>query len=510
VIQLTGASRRRQYLLGPRRAPLVSGWRTVAIGPDLLLEAHPDLQVTQAMTGDRRLTLLGFIVDPTAPGRSDIEILEGLADDVRIDAPAVGTARFGGRWVLIVEAGGHTVLLADPAGLRQTYHAVSGAGAVWAASQSAFLAQVLDLPVDPEAAEFAGSVYFRSYPEPWWPADATLHQGSQRLLPNHLLDLRTGLVRRFWPDAPKGRLSVDEAADRCATLLRGSMNAAAARGPLVLGLTAGIDSRSLLAASRDVQAGLLCCTIDNGVSGGNRRDVTTARRVLDRLGLPHLVVPRASSIDPSFLRDYQASVDCPHAYCAHHTFGLLRDLPTDRLWVSGNCSEIGRGYLRSQMPGIVTTPRSLAAAANMERSPWAVRSIGRWLDTAAPAAERYGYDPVDLFHWEHIMGSWLANAQSERDIVTDWFTPFGDRLLIETMLAVDLADRMPPAHRLHRAMLSILWPETLAEPFNPVDPIGRLRLVARSGAVGLLSRTHLLGPIKTAFLKARSRRIERL
>ncbi len=162
-------ARRRQFLLGPRRLPLVRGWRTVEVGDDLLLEAHPDLKVTQAHTGDRHLTLLGFIVDPTDPARSDDEILAGLAADIQMDALGASTDRFGGRWALLADIDGQTIVFTDAAGLRQVYHAASGSGAVWAASQSAFLAQVLDLPVDPEAAEFAGSLYFASYLEPWWP-----------------------------------------------------------------------------------------------------------------------------------------------------------------------------------------------------------------------------------------------------------------------------------------------------------------------------------------------------
>ncbi len=288
------------------------------------------------------------------------------------------------------------------------------------------------------------------------------------------------------------------------------MAAAAARGPLALGLTAGVDSRTLLAAGRDVQSRVLCCTIDSGLPGDSRRDVVTARRVLDRLGLPHLVMPWMPAMDASFLRDFMASVDCPHLYCAQYVLALRRDLPADRLWVSGNFSEIGRGYFRSGHPGIEATPLSLAAAVNMERSPWAVRSIGRWLERAAPAAERYGYDPIDMFHWEHGQGSWLANGQAEWDIVTETFTPFDCRLLIETMLAVDPAERRPPGHRLHRAIIEILWPETLAEPFNPMGPVRRLRAAARIGTLAFLHRTHLLGPVKTAFLRARSRRIKHL
>ena len=503
--QFDGA-RRRQFLLGPARPRSIDGWQSTTVAPDGLLESGADLTVAQARVGDRELTVLGFILDPTDPSRDDGDIARELVAVPSLDALPLATSRFSGRWAIIARHGGAGLMFTDPAGLRQVHYALDRSGRVWCASQARLLARVLELPVDDDADDFARSIYFRSYAEPFWPGEASRYRGVLRLLPNHTLDLRSGRVARFWPTQA---LRPDPTADpvhELGALLQGSLLAASRRRPLALALTAGWDSRTLLAACRGFAADLLCFTLDNQVGGDNAIDVRIARRVTDRSGVRHMVID-GQAVEPGFLEAFQASVDTPHRYCAGHAWGLVRDLPPDRLAVTGNLSELGRSYFQTHYPDLPTTALGFARVLNMERSPWAVKTIGRWVDDAVPVAVRYGLDPVDLFHWELYCGTWLAAGQAEWDMATDTLSPFNCRLVLETVLALDPARRKLPLNALHRDLMQDLWPELLTEPINPEPVRGRATRATKRVAVRLLRRSGIYDRVRDAYLEARSRRI---
>ena len=504
---LDGA-RRRQFLFGPSRTPSVDGWRQTTVAGDSLLESGPDLAVTRAEAGDRELIVLGFILDPTDPSRDNADIARELASVPSLAELPDATARFGGRWAVIARQGAEGVVFTDPAGLRQVHYAFDASGRAWCASQARTLAARLGLPADDEADEFGRSLYFRSYPEAFWPADTTRYRSVRRLLPNHCLDLASGRTARFWPVRPLRPGPVEDPVETVAALLQGTIQAASRRQPLALALSSGWDSRTLLAASRGIAGDLLTFTLDNRAGGVNGLDVRVARRLTGRLGVRHMVVDGRTP-ERQFVDALQDSVDAPHRYCAGHVSGLLRDLPADRLAVTGNLSELGRSYFQTHHPDLEPTGHGFAAVLNMERSPWAVAAIGRWADEAVPAAARYGHDPVDLFHWEIYAGTWLASGQAEWDMAAETLSPFNCRLILETVLSMDPAERILPANALHHRLMSALWAEVLVEPINPEPARRRAARATKQVAVGLLRRTGMHGRVKRAYLEARSRRMVR-
>src|SRR4029077_6543503 len=96
------------------------------------------------------------------------------------------------------------------------------------------------------------------------------------LLPNHSLDLHRWTIRRFWPRKARGRLPLKEAAEKGAKQLRALTLAASRRFPLSLPLTAGRDSRALLAAARDVAKEVHFFTLEMPDMIHNRTDLRIA------------------------------------------------------------------------------------------------------------------------------------------------------------------------------------------------------------------------------------------
>ena len=481
------------------------------MGSGWVLDVHPDLPVAQATGPGTELTLLGYALDPLDQGHSDEDVLGGLAALGTAEPIIEATANLGGRWVLIVATEGGLQLITDAVGLRQVFY-TAGPGGRWCASQAGLIAAQAGIALDPDAAAFMRSLYFRAYREYWWPFDTTPYRGIRRLPPNHVLDVDRGEARRYWPRAAFPQRPLEAVVGEGAELLRGSLHAAARRGPLALTLTAGLDTRAILAASRDVRAQVLCYTLDPRTLGTQQADLEVPIRLAARLGLPHLVIGAAPQADPDFRRAYRESVDTPHAAWAASAEGIAAVYPETRLSVTASCSEIARAPEHWHDSPRTVTPRSLLSFANMDAdgSGYALAALGRWLEGAAPAAERSGQHPLTLFYWENRIGSWLASGLAEWDVVHETCAPFACRRLLETLLASDVGERRGPGYRLHHALIERLWPEALREPVNPLGPLQFLRQSAKRGTFRALRATGAYRPVMGIYLRARSRRMERL
>lgn len=494
---------RRQFILGSEVLPRFPSWQRVRVGGKLWLHAHPDLTVTQAVAGPLELTLVGFLLDPENPSDTNAHVLRGLSTRIRVVEDVFrATAGMGGRWVLIVSIGQKAILFADPCGLRQVCYTISTDRRMWCASEPTVLAEQLGLSSSPQAERFLASPYVRSEEEHWWPGDSTLFSEISHLLPNHFLDLTTKTSHRFWPWAPLQQVSMAEGVQRGAELLSGLLKSAANRFPLALPITAGLDSRMLLAAAREVKDEIFYYTLRKHHTPSE--DIEVPARLLRRLGLTHHVIDAMAPADEAFWQLYRANTYGAHKAWSNIAFSLHNHYPSTRVAINGNCAEITRcaysrpNRIRRVAAGKVPV-RDLLYLGAMDRNAFSLEHIGRWFEEAAPQAIDNGYDLLDLFYWEQRMGRWQASAQLEWDIAQETLSPFNCRALINTWLGVDRTFRVPPSSTLFLEMTHRLWPEVLSEPVNPKSSARKLLRSAKRQTFSLLGRT----PLLTAYRRIR-------
>ncbi len=500
---------RRQFILGGEPADGIGGWRRERVGGRIPLAAHPDLPVEQLREGELELTLLGFMIDPDAPERDNAGVLRSLAGQGSSQlAVAQATMRIGGRWILIGDNGRETFLFTDPCGLRQVcYHSAEN-GDVWCASQPGLLSESLGLPGSEEAHGFMESIYFRTYREYWWPGSGTSVAGVRHLLPNHYLDLRSGRALRFWPWEPCQPRELAEACGRGAEVLRGMIAGAANRSPVALPLTAGVDSRLLLAASRDLRDRILYFTMLREHT--RPEDIEVPRKLAARLGLHHVVIDCREEADGQFGDLYARNVTTSHEAWRDMTAVLLREFPEDHVVLTGNCAEIMRRYYH-QSPVVVdakdreVTPELLAALENAEENEYALAQHRAWLAGAETSVVGAGYDLLDIYYWEQRMGRWQAMHQLERDLAHETLSPYNSRELFTTFLGVDVALRSEPVPESFTTLTRILWPDVLIEPFNPIPWHIRMGRAMREETIARLGDTRVFGHLKNIYRKARAR-----
>ena len=458
---------RRQFLIGPRAFSPTPHWRTLKLTHGLYLSVHPDLEIASSRSTDSVLVLLGYAIDPYRPHAGSQNLVEEItATQTGARQVISSTDAWSGRWVLIYMRGEDFLVFTDPCGLRQVYFFTNDEG-VWCVSQPEIIRANCRLEPNPEPGlqEFLSSPRFLKQGE--WIGDKTRYLGCFHLLPNHSLDLRSGRPVRFFPSEELLLLAPDQAIQTTAQLLSGTISALVRRNPLMLPVTAGRDSRILLAAAREHLGSIYCYVDRKGVLRADDPDVEVPVRLSGRLGFRFAVENSTDDPTPAFMEVLSRNIT--GARLLPKTRAIYAKLQREerRVNVNGNGGELARNHYD---PGMRVEERHLTAGTLASRcgyagSRFAESELASWL-TNLPA-DRLGWKVLDLLYWEQRMGNWGAQFPAEQDIAVEEVSPFNNRTILTALLGVPAEHRVRPDYSLYSGLVEHLWPEALSEPFNP-------------------------------------------
>ena len=459
---------RCQFILGPFFIDELNSWKRVKINHSLYLTVHPDLEITQTVSQGKSITLLGFMLDPDNAQARNSDIIDNLIQSLfSHDDLFEQTGRFGGRWILIVDDGRKVGLFNDATGLRQVFYTdIRYTKDLWCASQPGLIAKVLDLQMDQDAIDFLNSSEVKRNKEYWWPGESSPYKEIKHLLPNHCLNLETGRCFRYWPQRGLEKLTLDQAVEKVSGILRGLLQSASNRFDLAISLTAGWDSRLILASSKEISHKVSYMTVKKLSMSESSADLAIPSKTASKLGLEYDIVQATSHADDQFLKLFRESVTLAHDVWAPDAQAIFDFYHQSKVAVVGGVSEVARcSYSRSKYDKQTLTARKLSTLARMGEHPFAIKFFKDWL---SGLGDIYNLNVLDLFQWEQRTGNWLAMCQLEFGMAwQDIFAPYNCRSLLSNMLAVDEKHRRPPKFRLYRELILHLWPEVLREPINP-------------------------------------------
>src|SRR5262249_8118487 len=351
-------------------------------------------------------------------------------------------------------------------------------------ASSPFLLQAPDEPVpDDELADLfrvdESSLYFLF--------TATPHAGAERMLPNHILDLRTWEQIREWPTGPYERGTQDELVERIAISIERTIAAAAVNDELNQSMTAGGDTRVMLACSRPVLDRIHFFTVAQPDSVG-RTDAIVSSQLAPRFGYDHRVLPlqRWTREDlRRFMIRTAALAGEKRGSQAGPTYALLGHA---RPYVSGVHERTSLGWRPDDSRSMRLDGADLLSRYDTPPHPRLVAAADRWL------AELPGLDPVDaltLLGTELRFGLWGgALPTAHPDAYTYTLYPFAHRSILDAELQMEFAMRRYGAYR--EDLIRSRWPELLERGIN-VEPravhIARRIKETRTGARNALAAT---------------------
>lgn len=454
---------RRQFILTRRAQPELDDWRCLKLG-DFYLQAHPDLEISAEGNGNRSLVLLGYLFDFRDPQATNNDILHRLL----VSAPDFAALTFllkeyPGRYALFYRDDKCFCLVQDALSLREVYYCQQGNEVVCGSQPNIlerFARPALVAPSNLDLLEFIQShlPYVRN--GRLWVGDETRFEGVKHLMPNHYLDLSSMSVHRYWPVSRIQDRDLDEAAKLTADYLRGVLRAVTHRyTSVMMAVTSGTDSRSLLAASRGLNDRIYYFINRHKHLTDDSPDIRIPKQIFDKLHLPFHIHDVQGSVDEEFRSIFLSNTHMAKEGVLPAIYNVYYKNHQEKLNILG-VGEIGREFYGK--PPSVLDGYYLARCLKYRKSKYAIDQCDKWLQETLSLSRAFNADIMQLFLWECLLGNWGPVGNSESDIAIEEFDPYDSHYVYEIMLAARKGGK-----DVFRSLFLELWPELLDFPFNP-------------------------------------------
>jgi hypothetical protein len=438
---------------GPTACPL--GWR-LHTRDGLCVAVAQEMRVLPVLdaNGDQIGFMLGTPIDLDKGVIVDREYhLDGVLGDVQsLDALIERNVyRLTGSFLFIMSVGGNKRLYLDANGsLSVVYDSerkLAGATAAVLLDPAAYAARFRARLYKALDVENAG----------WFTAGMTAHEGISRLLCNHYLDLCTWTTKRHWPFA-----EIETAKDPLAACLRmcdrisRTTAVLAKAGKTTIALTAGNDSRLLLACARSMIADVSFATVAAPTAD---IDVACATRLAREFGLEHDVLPYREAT--------RAEADLWLLRAGHCVGGNnVKMHPSvkpleGQYFIGGLGGEVGRGFLwLNAEKDTVIDARGLISRLKLSPTVEVLRAVEEWL---APVSHLDAFLILDLAYIELRMSAWGFCDSYVKPRHCE-INPMISRENYTEMLS------LPPAMRrkgdIYSKVIALLWREISEIPVN--------------------------------------------
>lgn len=428
---------------------------------------HPWTSVKYAGNKERFVIVLGHCVPTHSETAHDpaYSLLENLRSSEGEFFRALN--EYSGRHAIIFGNEGNISVINDATAMRSVFYAVEG-GIV--ASHALLVERALGGEVVRDDLLFAYG----------YPGNSTPYRRTKILTANTYYWFTAHLIRRFWPFTAPPERTIDQVASYALEAASRALRNIGRVAPVKMALTAGLDSRVILAVG--IYSGIDFETYTYGSTKATALDRAFAPDLAALAGAPHTLVaarPRTRALTNSVGR---ANYSSHHGASIPGLMEFFGDPGTAA--VTGNLLEIGRSfYSRFRDEGVAPPISSESMAQlHLKSMPPKVQhriehnGLESFLETSEQAfhsfVEDTGYklavgvlEPYDHFYWEHRMAVWHGPALLERDYYGVSFIPFNTRRIFEEMLGVPVESR--DTSKVFYRMIEMVNPALLELPVNP-------------------------------------------
>lgn len=457
---------RRQFLVTKEEIAELKNWQHRRVG-EFHLFAHPDLEITGKEGTSALVYLLGYIFDPAQPTKTNKEIVSDLISRIgTFDDLIAAVKPLAGRYALIYRDDTTFTVLHDPLGLREIYYCTELNRVIFGSQPNlieAFSDPKLGVTQNQSILDFYAHDMKQVRSGRLWVGDETYYQGVKHLMPNHYLDIHSLITKRYWPNRRLEKMKMDTAVKLVCGYLQGVLKAVTCRYDVMMAVTSGIDSRSLLAASREVSDCIYYFINKQLPLTDKSLDIRIPRNMFDKLKIPFHIHDVPNAEDEEFKKVFLNNVFMSTDLILPTIYNVYFKYHQNRVNLLG-VGEIGRDYYGAAPRNL--TGYYLARNLKFKRSVYATTQCEKWLRETRVVAETYNIDIMRLFLWEGLLATWGAVGNSESDIAIEEFDPYDSHYIYEIMLSVDRDQG-----DLFEAMFKEMWPELLEFPFNPPETV---------------------------------------
>jgi len=429
---------------------------------------HPKLNVLYDGNTWNQIILLGYIIDPFNPERTDKEILEMLLGLNSFELIIKETNNFCGRFVIIHSDNKSIKIFNDAVGFRTVYyHIKNNLNACGSTPDIIAYAHKLPLTSNKEIINFYNSEEFKKNDQIWI-GKSTMYDNIYHLLPNHFLNFSNNVVKRFWPDFKifftanqKDKIKL------CAEILQNTLLAASKRYKLHFGITAGWDTRLLFAASGRIKDSTFYYVNKSENFTLDHIDIKIPLLMAEKFGFKLNIIDINSNVNPVFEKIFFKNNILANKKLLPVFHEVYNRNITDSYTVTGVMGNgIARIYMR--LPeDMEVNGKNLARFSNYQNLKYPVEALEEWITEVKDLCNENNIDIMDLYQWEQDNAHWATCSAIDQDIVRDEIVPFNNRKLISLFWSMKPSSRYQYNPVIYKKIIRLLWKDALNFPVNP-------------------------------------------
>jgi hypothetical protein len=459
-------------------------WDCVQIS-DYKLHYHPELKVDVFEDNGLTLISIGDLFDYKNTAFSNREIIEELArSNDSFDKILQSSFKYSGTYILIYfnKNNSEFRLFNDNAAQREVYYIKNNKGDLIFGSQPNIINLIYPLTKDnsDDAIQFYNSDDFKKRKS--FVCDSTNFTGLKHLKPNHYIDITKKEAIRFFPDRKLNKLSLEDGAEQIAEMIKGYVLSASKRYPLLIPVSAGWESRILLAASKDISDKCVYFVYKHEYMSDTHQDIAIPKKLFNLLNIPFQIIEYSDKIEPEISKQIKESISFPRSNTFKFIINVLLKKFPEFMGLNGNVSEVGRNEFERIYKA---TPQKIAVLEKYPNQKYAIKQYAKWLDDNEILFKKNGFLVSDMLYWEENCGNWVAKSKTETMVGQEPFSPFNSRELLIKSLSVKNKYRGKQNSILYKHIAMRLWKEVLIVPVNPSAKLRVIKLMHKLGVYSL-------------------------
>lgn len=438
------------------------------------LYVDDNLPLYSFTNGKVKIVLLGFAFSILDSNLNESEIVSNFP----IEFPAFldYIDNLCGNFAIFYEKEGALKMYNDATAVLKIFYKIANNSIQAAASDPNFIKEVLDLELDtdPESVKFYKGKYFTK--KSIRLGNKTKYKNVFQVLPNHSLNLDNAEASRFFPREKLEPLSIEESVKKVFPYFDNVIDATAKRHQINCSMTAGWDSRMVVATTLKHKDKVKYYTFRPDYFKDSNPDLTVPQKISKHLGLNYRWILKGDMIDQEAQENANASFDLmPQEGMVGILGGYKHIKANDDIVLLGTVSEICKNFYDNVE---ISDGKSLAQAALFPVIPYTLNFFDAKYKDLKEHSQKFGYDIRDLAHWEQDVTNFAAKRALYISFVTRAFSPFNSRKIIQTILAAPRKSRDTHMHKYYKTYFKTYAPELNKFPVNPTTK-QRLMLIGK-------------------------------
>ena len=449
---------RNQYLLTNKEIHLQKDVSKICIG-DFTLYFGNDIQYYTVQKNDRQITLLGYVFHCYNDKKEQdlIANLFALTESELLDEIDL----WCGHFVLFIKNKEIKIYNDACASFKVFYGEEDDKKVV--ASDPKIITIFFDFKEDTDTKKlkFYQSDYFKNNPTKI--GIDTRFKNLYQLVSNHSLNIKNNSTERVFPRKKRKEISQEIAGKKLIKIFNHLTLLIEKRHTVYASLTAGYDSRLLMAATKNIADKVKYYTFKLPNKKEDYIDYTLPKNITSDLGLNYSFV-RIKELPNKTKEQILNSYDYPKMRPFEQYRSIFPKNKKENILLVGFVSEVAKNYLERVN---VKDGKDVVRAVHLPDNNYLENYYQNWLNKNQSLILDFNYEILDFIHWEQDITNFAGQNTYYAHHYVRLFSIFNSREILKIMLSVPKEKRDGKSPIFFKYLIKKMWPELMNYPFNP-------------------------------------------